>query len=116
MNALELLKTLAKVADDKRAVDQVALDLQGLTTVADYFLILSTLNSRQLDTLSDTLIEAGEVAGLSGIHPEGDAKSGWVLLDFDGVVVHLFSEEGREHYNLEKLWHEAPLVDLGLDA
>lgn len=114
MTEKDLLQELAKVADDKRGLDIVALDVQGLTTLADYFLILSTMNSRQLDTISDHLIEAAEKAGVSAGKPEGDSNSGWVLLDLGGIIVHIFSEEGRDHYQLEKLWHEAAEVPLAL--
>ncbi|KXT76662.1 ribosome silencing factor [Streptococcus sp. DD12] len=116
MNQEELLQKLAQVADDKRALDIVALDVQGLTTLADYFLIFSTMNSRQLDTLADHLLEAAQAAGVSTGKPEGESQSGWVLLDFGGIIVHIFSEEGRSHYQLEKLWHEAAQVELNLDT
>ncbi len=115
MNQEKLLQKLAQVANDKRALDIVALDVQGLTTLADYFLIFSTMNSRQLDTLADHLIDVAQVAGLSTGKPEGESQSGWVLLDFGGIIVHIFSEEGRSHYQLEKLWHEATQLKLDLE-
>ncbi len=86
------------------------LDVRGSTTVADYFVICTADNERQLRAILKALDEELVRAGARDPHIEGSAETGWVLLDFKDVIVHLFSPEQREYYRLERLWRQAPPI------
>ena len=98
------------VASDRQATDIVLLDVHAISGFTDFMVIMSVNSVRQLDAVADTLIEEIEKAGLTIHHREGKPDSGWVLVDFGDLVLHVFSEEQREHYRLEQVWALAKKV------
>ena len=101
---------IVDVAADKLAEDIVLLDLRGLAPFADYFVIMSAESSRQIEALEQDLTQALKESRVSRHRREGTPGSGWVLLDFSDVIIHIFSPEEREFYDLERLWQRAPQV------
>jgi ribosome-associated protein len=113
LQAKELLELVVKAADDKKALDIVALDVSQVSGLADYFVIMEGMNSRQLGAILDSIDEAAHNAGIEvGGKVEGQPDSGWVLMDLGDVIVSVFDHDTRLRFNLEKLWNDAPLVDL----
>ena len=98
------------VAAEKLATDIVMLDLRGLTPFADYFVIMTADSVRQIQGLEEDLTTAMKQAGVPRHRREGTPVSGWILLDFADVVVHIFGPDEREFFALERLWNRAPQV------
>jgi ribosome-associated protein len=107
---LELARRIVELAEDKKAADIVLLDLTGLTTLADYFVICSGGSERQLDAIGDGIMEGLRGEGVRPIGREGLAASHWVLLDYGSVIVHVFTPPERDFYQLERHWNEAKTV------
>jgi len=101
---------VVELASDKLAEDIRMLDLRPVTYFADYFIIMSAGSSRQIEALEEDIIEALKESDVRPFHREGTATSGWVLLDFSDVVVHIMGSEEREFYELERLWFQAPQI------
>ena len=97
-------------AADKLARDILMLDLRGLTAFADYFVLMTADSVRQIEALEEDLSDAMRAAGVARHHREGTPASGWVLLDFADVIIHIFGPEEREFFGLERLWNRAPQV------
>ena len=107
---LDIARRIVELAEDKKAADIILLDLTGLTTLADAFVICSGGSERQLDAIADGIIEGMRAEKVRPIGREGTASSHWVLVDFGAVVVHVFTPPEREYYSLEKHWSEARTV------
>ena len=101
---------MVEVASDKLAADIVMLDLRQVASFADYFVIMSAESSRQIEALEEDITRALKVEQVRRFHREGTPASGWVLVDFSDVIIHIFGPEEREFYNLERLWSQAPQV------
>lgn len=111
MDTQAFARRIVELVEDKQASDIVLLDLRSLNTFADFFVICNGESDRQLKALLDAVDEGVAKQFGREVKAEGHADSGWVLLDYGDVVVHIFSKAMREFYRLERLWHEAtPLV------
>lgn len=95
---------------DKKGVDTVLLDIHSLSYIADYFVVTTAESERQLKALADDIQKALKKESLLPLGVEGTPESGWVLLDYGSVIAHLFSQEMREYYQLERMWARAPVV------
>jgi ribosome-associated protein len=107
---LDLARRVVELAEDKKAADIVLLDLTGLTTLADYFVICSGGSERQLDAIADGITETLRDEKVRPIGREGTSASHWVLLDYGSVVVHVFTPPERDYYQLERHWAEAKTI------
>ena len=88
------------------------LDVQGLSSVTDYFLVCSGKSTTHMETITDAIRAELKSDGVRPLHAEGVAESGWILLDYGDVLMHVFLEETRTYYALERLWGDAPTVSL----
>jgi ribosome-associated protein len=111
-SGLELATICGQAAMDAKAEDLVILDVRGLASFTDYFVIMSGRSNRHVQGLAETLEAAMRSKRISSAKAEGIKDGMWVLLDFGDVVVHIFYHEQRSFYDLEGLWHDAPRVEL----
>lgn len=112
LGAVQKVRRAARAALDRKALDLLVLDVRGLSSVTDYFVVCSGRSTTHLTTIADAIREALKEAGVRPLHAEGVADSGWILLDYGDVLVHVFLEETRMYYALERLWGDAPAVPL----
>ncbi len=116
VEAREVARVAAQAAYDKKAEEVVVLDLTELSDVCDYFVIATGSNRRLADAVIDEVEE--KVAKACHEHPlaiEGRDEGTWILMDYGSVLVHVFTPEARDYYRLEKLWGDAPVLDVVLD-
>jgi ribosome-associated protein len=101
----------ASAAVEKKAFDLVLLEMRGITSFTDYFLICSGKSDRQVQAIAQAVEEALEKEGIRFLGQEGKVEGKWVLMDYGDVVVHIFLEPIRGFYDLEGLWIDAPRID-----
>ena len=106
------METLVKALDGKKAVDISVLKTEEITILADYFIICTATSSTHIKTLSDEASKTMAEKGEPPFRTEGYRNGGWVLLDFGAVVLHIFLNEMRQFYDLERIWADAEQVDL----
>ncbi len=111
LEAIDIAHKAVEAAGEKLAIDILLLDTRGVCSFTDYFVILSGESERQLTAIADEIKQTLKHAGEYPLHIEGTAGSGWVLMDYGDVVIHIFSSEERKNYALDELWCNArPVV------
>lgn len=111
LESLELTRVILDILEDKRANDILVLDIREISLLADYFVICTVETTRQVGAIVDAVMpEMKKMGRYSFTGVEGTLESGWVLLDFGDIVVHLFSPEKRAFYGLDRLWKDAKTV------
>ncbi len=108
MKTPTLAKNIAKLTLTKKAADVVLMDLRGLTTMCDFFVVCSADSDAQMKAIADAVEEGLEKKGASPWHREAGSAQ-WILLDYVDVVLHIFHKNARPYYNLEKLWGDAEM-------
>lgn len=112
MNTSKRMAEIAAAAlDEKMAIDLNIIDISQVSTVADYFLVASGRNPNQVQAIADNVLERMGRAGYEPRQVEGYHTARWILLDFQDVVVHVFHEEDREFYNIERVWRDGQFLD-----
>ena len=112
LSAAHKAQRAARAALDRKALDLVVLDVQGLSGVTDYFLVCSGRSTTHLKSITDAIREELKEDGVRPLHTEGTTDSGWILLDYGDVLMHVFLEDTRAYYALERLWGDAPSISV----
>lgn len=107
-----LLQMAYQAAEDKKAEDIVVLNMEGISLLADYFVICSGNSDRQVQAIAREIIEKSNEAGNEVKSVEGFDSARWILVDLGDVVAHVFHKDERSYYNLERLWREAPEMEI----
>lgn len=115
-DAVEMLQIAARAADAKGGEDLVALDVSGPLPLVDIFLLVSGRSERNVAAIADEVEEQLLEAGHKRLRREGREEARWILLDFGDLVVHVFHEQERTYYGLERLWKDCPVVPITLDT
>jgi len=109
---LEIARLIAQIADDYRGADTAILDMRSITSICDYFVVTTATSNRQGKALGEEVDRIMKKRGQPRLGSEGaDAESVWLLHDYGDAVLHVFSPEGRELYDLERLWADAPRLE-----
>ncbi|UTR14348.1 ribosome silencing factor [Salipaludibacillus sp. LMS25] len=112
MQSRDKLDLAVKAVDDKKAHAITALDMRGVSLVADYFVICHGNSEVQVEAISREVKDRANIAGLDVKRLEGLEEARWVLIDLNDVIVHVFHKDERAYYNLEKLWGDAQTIEL----
>ena len=106
----KMLDIICHALSEKKAIDLKAIDIREISVISDFFAIASASNPNQMQALADAVQEDMHKAGYHTKQIEGNSNSSWILLDFNDVIVHLFTIEDRHFYNLERIWSDGKKV------
>ncbi|MDO4766207.1 MAG: ribosome silencing factor [Eubacteriales bacterium] len=109
---MQLVKLIHSVLDDRQAEEIKVIDISGISVLADYFIIAHGKNISHIDALVGHVDQKCAEKGIQPKHVEKSADNGWVLMDYSNVIVHIFSEQDRKFYELERLWADGKIVEL----
>ena len=112
MELIKIVKQVADALEDKKAEAVTVIDIREVSSIADYFIIANGSNPNQLNAMQDAVDEAFYKNGIQAKQTEGTMNSTWILMDYNDVIVHLFSKEDRQFYNLERLWKDGTVIDV----
>lgn len=110
-DAKKMAVTALKALEDKKAIDTKIIDIREVSVIADYFLIASGSNKSQVQALADNVSESLGKAGYFPKQVEGYQSAAWILMDYGDIIVHVFSQEDRLFYDLERIWRDGKLID-----
>ena len=116
MSTVSTEKMMAQIAckaiDDKKGQDIKIIDIHNVSVIADYFVIASGTNSNQVQAIVDNVEEQVGRAGFEAKQIEGNRNSSWILMDYGDVIVHVFDEENRLFYDLERIWRDGKVLEM----
>lgn len=112
MDSLQTAKLAAKALDSKKGLDIKIIKIRDISSIADYFVIATGTSNTHVKALADETEYQLDNAGISVSSIEGQRNDTWILLDYIDVIVHVFSEDAREYYNLERLWEDGEEVSI----
>ena len=112
MQTIDLVKKIVEALEDKKAEDITVLDIGEVSSIADYFIIANGNNANQLTAMEDAVDEAMYTTGVHQKQVEGTGNSTWILMDYQDIIVHLFSKEDRQFYDLDRIWRDGKVVDV----
>lgn len=112
MSTLDIVKKVVLALKDKKAEDIRVIDITEVSSIADYFIIANGTNQNQLQAMLDAVDEALYKEGKKAKQVEGNQQSTWILMDYEDIIVHLFSKEDRLFYDLERIWRDGKEIDI----
>lgn len=112
---LKLVEKIVQTIFDKKGMNIIAIDVQGVSTTTDYFIVAEGSVDRHVKAIGQNVLDMMEEQGIKPIHVEGKANGDWLVLDFGFILVHLFTPELRNRYAIERLWSEGQIVDVKIE-